>query len=362
VRRLSVRTFTNQWRLKLTSLALAILLWVVVTAEQVTTQWIPVRVDAVVRDPDFVLDGGAEPATVRVRFRGPGRELWELALERPTLVLAVRNVGNARTFSLDPNMVRVPEGLRGVEATDVRPGVVRLNLQRQVTRSVPVRARIGARSAERFVLRGRPSVTPATVDITGPEEALSAIEEVPTRAFEIVRDDSTFSQRVNLDTAGLHGIRVSTQEVRVSGRADRRSDRAFAVMAVAVPPGYVASPAQVEVHVSGAEPVVGRLTPREVRAVVSVDSIPHDLPVSGSIVPVSILGIPAGASSRAVPGRVRVTRAQIGGPAGDSASPARPPAPGAPPSVRPAPAAPPRPNPAVPLPPPSTSAQPPRPR
>ncbi|HET7231190.1 MAG TPA: hypothetical protein VFJ16_14350, partial [Longimicrobium sp.] len=151
MRRLSARVFTYQWRLKLASLALAILLWAVVSAEQVTTQWIPVRVDAVVRDPDYVLDGATEPATVRVRFRGPGRELWELALERPTLVLAVRNVGNARTFALDPNMVRVPEGLRGVEATDVRPGVVRLNLQRQVTRSVPVRARIGARAAERVV-------------------------------------------------------------------------------------------------------------------------------------------------------------------------------------------------------------------
>lgn len=342
MRRLSVRPLTNQWRLKLTSLALAILLWVVVTAEQVTTQWIPVRVDAVVRDPDYVLDGGVEPATVRVRFRGPGRELWELALERPTLVLAVRNVGNARTFALDPNMVRVPEGLRGVDATDVRPGVVRLNLQRQVTRSVPVRARVGARSAERFVLQGRPRVTPATVDITGPEAALSMVEEVPTRAFEIVRDDSTFSQRVGLDTTGLRGIRVSTQEVRVSGRVDRRTDRAFAVMAVAVPPGYAVSPQQVEVHVSGAEEVVGRLTPREIRAVVSVDSIPQDLPVAGAIVPVSILGVPAGAAARAVPGRVRVTRAQ----------PAPPPdsAPGAS-----------RPNPAVPVPPPST-AQPARPR
>ncbi|HET7459655.1 MAG TPA: hypothetical protein VFJ82_00350 [Longimicrobium sp.] len=354
MRRITVRTFTNQWRLKLASLALAIVLWGVVTAEQVTTQWIPVRVDAVVRDPDYLLDGGAEPATVRVRFRGPGRELWELALERPTLVLAVRNVGNARTFALDPNMVRVPEGLRGVEATDVRPGVVRLDLQRQVTRSVPVRARIGARSAERFVLQGRPSVTPSTVDLTGPEAALSAVEEVRTRAFEIVRDDSTFSQRVNLDTTGLHGIRVSTQEVRVSGRVDRRSDRAFAVMAVAVPPGYVATPAQVEVHVSGAEPVVARLTPREVRAVVSVDSIPHDLPLEGAVVPISIVGVPAGASSRAVPGRVRVTRAQDGVPAGDSA--ARLPAP----AGRPAP--PPQPNPAVPVPPTSPAAQPARPR
>lgn len=331
----ALRRLTNQWRLKLTALALAILLWGVVSAEQVTTQWIPVRVDAVVRDPDYLLTGGPDPATVRVRFRGSGRELWELALERPTLVLAVRNVGNARTFALDPAMVRVPEALRGVEATDVRPGVVRLPLERQATRSVPVRARIGARSAERFVLDGRPSVTPSTVEITGPEGAISQVDEVRTRAFEIVRDDTTFSQLVGLDTAGLHGIRVSTHEVRVTGRADRRVDRTFAVMGVAVPPGYTAAPDQVEVHVFGPERAVGALTPREVRAAVLMDSIPRDLPPAGAVVPVTVLGVPAGASGRAVPGRVRVTRTQ--NPA-DSAPATRPsiPAPAAPAPAPPA--------------------------
>ena len=333
-RRLTLRTFTYQWRLKLTSLALAILLWVIVTAEQVTTQWIPVRVDAVVRDPDYVMAGGADPATVRVRFRGSGRELWELALEQPTLVLSIRNVGNARTFALDPAMVRLPEGLRGVEATDVRPGVVRLDLQRQVTRSIPVRARIGARSAEHFVLDGDVRVTPATVDVTGPEAALSTLDEIPTRAFEVVRDDdSTFSQRVNLDTTGMRGLRVSRQEVRVTGRVDRRVDRAFAVMGVAVPAGYAATPAQVEVHVSGAEPRVARLTPREVRAVVEVDSIPRDVPPAGAIVRVTVTGIPGGAAARTVPGRVRVSRARPPAPAGDSAPAASPALPAPPPAA-----------------------------
>jgi len=337
--RLTARRLTYQWRLKLTSLALAILLWVVVTAEQVTSQWIPVRVDAVVRDADYVLAGGAEPATVRVRFRGAGRELWELALEQPTLVLAVRNVGNARTFALDPGMVRFPEGLRGVEATDVRPAVVRLDLQRQVTRTVPVHARIGTRSAEHFVLEDTPRVTPATVEVTGPEAALSQVEAVRTRAFEIVRDDSTFSQTVNLDTGGLSGLRVSTQEVRVSGRVDRRVDRAFPVMPVAVPDGYVPMPGQVEVHVSGAERAVARLTLRDVRAVVVLDSIPRDVPPGGVAVPVTILGIAPGTSARAVPNRVRIARAADAPP--PPTSPATQPAPA---SAAPAPTRPARPR------------------
>ena len=119
---------TAHWKLKLAALALAVLLWVVFSAEQVTTQWVNVPVEAVVRDPGYVLVGAPEPAVVRVRFRGPGRELWEVALRPPTLVLPVRDVGAARSFLVEPSMVEVPERYR-VVAADVRPAVVHLDLR-----------------------------------------------------------------------------------------------------------------------------------------------------------------------------------------------------------------------------------------
>jgi hypothetical protein len=85
-------------------------------------------VEAVVRDPGFVLAGAPDPAVVRVRFRGAGRELWEVALRPPTLVLHVRDAGAARSFALEASMVEVPERFH-VAATDVRPAVVRLDLR-----------------------------------------------------------------------------------------------------------------------------------------------------------------------------------------------------------------------------------------
>ena len=135
-----LRRATAHWKLKLAALALAVLLWVVFSAEQVTTQWVPVRVEAVVRDPGYVLSGAPEPAVVRVRFRGPGRELWELALRPPTLVLPARDVGAARSFVVEASMVDVPERYR-VVATDVRPAVVRLDLQPAPSAAPPARPR-----------------------------------------------------------------------------------------------------------------------------------------------------------------------------------------------------------------------------
>ncbi|HEX2203464.1 MAG TPA: hypothetical protein VHG91_09215 [Longimicrobium sp.] len=308
-RRIRLRALAQNWRLKLAALALAVLLWAVVSAEQVTTQWIPVRVEPVVRDPAYVLTGGPEPAEVRVRFTGPGRELWELALDRPVLVLPVRDVGAARSFVLDPAMVRVPEGLR-VSPQDVRPAVVRLELERVVTREVPVRARVAARSLERYVVGDSLRVAPATVRATGPENVLDTLSALFTRPFEIVPDDDTsFTRRAEVDTAGLGGVTLSAGDVRVSGGVDRRVERAFAVVPVSPPPGLAATPAQVELRVRGPERSVRAILPIGVRATVPSDSLPVPVPPGGVEAPVVVTGVPAGAEVRTVPARVRVAPA-----------------------------------------------------
>jgi hypothetical protein len=75
---------------------------------------------------------------VQVRFAGKWREIGELALEKPVIVLHVRNVGRQRSFVLEPSMVRLPDGLRGrVAAVDVRPALVSLELHRAAPDTVP---------------------------------------------------------------------------------------------------------------------------------------------------------------------------------------------------------------------------------
>ncbi|HWK89782.1 MAG TPA: hypothetical protein VNP72_07295, partial [Longimicrobium sp.] len=124
------RLFTHNWRLKLAALALAVLVWVLASAQQTTRQWITARVEAVVRDPDFAMVGAPEPSTVRVQFRGRGRDLWELAINRPVVLLRVDQVGGRRTFVLENRMVRLPGGVsRAVLVEDIRPPVVRLELR-----------------------------------------------------------------------------------------------------------------------------------------------------------------------------------------------------------------------------------------
>lgn len=303
--RLSLHSLTFNWRLKLAALGLAVLIWAAVSAEQVTSQWIPVRIDPVVRDPEFVLTGAPDPAEVRVRFSGPGRELWELALDRPTIVLPLADIGNRRAFALDASMLRIPSGL-SVNVQDIRPAVVRVDVQRLTSRVLPVRARLGARSTQRYVLEGDLEVLPAEVRVTGPADRLAAMDSVSTRSFDIVPDDSTFSQEVALDTAGMEGLSFSRSRVRVSGPVDVRGERSMGTVAVSVPEGMVAVPDQVQVSVGGAERVLERVSTGGVRAYVPRDSLPAVLPPQGVDAPLLFDGLPPGARGRASPPRVRV--------------------------------------------------------
>jgi YbbR domain-containing protein len=308
VRAPSLRGFTHNWRLKLAALGLAVLIWAVVSSEQVTTQWIPVRIDPVVRDPEYVLGGAAEPAEVRVQFVGPGRELWELALDRPRLVLPLSNVGERRAFPVDPSMLRIPTGL-SVRVQDIRPAVVRVDLQRLTSRTVPVRPRLAPASLARFVVEGEMEILPSELRVTGPADRLAALDGVATRAFDIVPDegDSTFTRQVELDTAGLGGLTLSRGRVQVSGAIDLRGARPAGEVQVYVPDGLVAAPARVRVTLHGARRRVNAVDAAALRAVVARDSLPAAVPAQGVEAGLVLDGVPPGVTATTTPARVRVS-------------------------------------------------------
>ena len=309
MRRWTVRRLAENGRLKLAALALAVLLWAVVSAEQVTSRWLPVAVQVEVRDPEFVRESGPSPAEVSVRFSGPARELWELAVRRPTLVLRVDQVREGRSvYLVDPQMVRLPREL-SVSASDVRPATVRLGFQRVATRDVPVRVVVAPESQRRWSRLDSLRPTPARVRVTGPAALLARITEVTTRPFA-VGDDSLVSRRVALDGAGMETLRFDVGSVRVAGRVEPRTERVIPAVPVAVPDGFVAVPAAVEVRIEGGRSRVAALAPEAV----TVGTSSAALPPTGGDVAVSVRGIAAGMTARVTPARVRLVPASASTP------------------------------------------------
>lgn len=297
---------TQNWQLKLMACALAVLLWVVVSAEQVMSSWIPVPLEVQATDPNFQLLRENLPDEVRVRFVGPGREFFDLAVRRPPLRLVVDQVREAEQMvDLDPSMVRLPNEM-DVSAQAVDPGSLRLRFRRMATRTLPVRVTVASGPGQGFTVVDSLQARPQQVQVGGPAERVQELQSVSTVPISIPPGDSLFSRVVPVDTVGLEGLQWSARRVRVSGRVESVVERQLRELPVSVGPGVTIRPSQVGARLRGPRSRVLSVEPQNVRVVMAIDSIPAQVPPGGAVVPLRLEGLPPGVQGTLEPRAVRL--------------------------------------------------------
>ena len=307
-----LRSITANWKLKALAFALAVLVWMVITADQPTSGWFTVPLEVAVTDPNYRLEGGDVPEEVEVRFTGPGRDLFDLALRRPVFRLTVNDVEEeVEARALDPRMVQL-SGQMSVNPVDVRPSAIQLQFTRIVSRTVPVQPQVAAELGEEWAIVDTLETDPATVRVTGPVRQIEEIETVPTLPFTLTSADTVIDDLVALDTASLPGIQLSTRSVRVTGRVDRVVQRTIEGVRVDVGPGIGILPQVVNVTLRGPAATVRDLSPQLFRVVISIDEIPPRIPQGGVLVPLRIDGLRPGVAATLNPAQVRLFPQTVG--------------------------------------------------
>jgi len=117
---------TERWPAKITALALALLLWVVVQLQAPAESWVDVRVD-------LAMDSGYTVADtiphVRALVAGSGRDLIELEASEPIAHMEASDAGNGvAVIAFAASDVELPAGI-DARVRDVRPRVIRVHLQ-----------------------------------------------------------------------------------------------------------------------------------------------------------------------------------------------------------------------------------------
>jgi hypothetical protein len=279
-----LRAVTSQWQLKLLAFALAMLLWVVVSGEQLQSRVIPVPLDVRVSDPAYQLIDESVPSQVAVRFVGPGREFIEMMLRRPHLLLDVAEVQDTtEVFSLDPGMVQATG--QNITARMVDPSRIRLRFHRRASRTVPVRLLFGPGYNRTWTVLDSLTVEPESVVVTGAASLVGRIGIVPSVPLRIGLGDSIVDRRIGLDAGSLRGLTVSPATVRVRGRTDRLLERTISGVPVALGGDLVLIPDTVSVRLRGPRSIVEALQPADLRVAVAIDSIPGSIPDDGIAVP-----------------------------------------------------------------------------
>jgi len=168
-------------RLKLVSVCIAGLLWMIVAGDRVVERVLRVPVELQGMPADLELVGPA-PDTVDVRVRGSSNALTRLG---PGDIAAVIDLKSARegrrVFTLGPGQVLVPAGL---ETVQVSPSTLSMEFEATVTRRVPVEARTDGDPEKGFRVVRVASV-PEQVEISGPASVVARVDSVMTDAVSV---------------------------------------------------------------------------------------------------------------------------------------------------------------------------------
>ncbi len=215
--RLLVDLLTRNWTIKVTALLLAVLLWTIVKAEELTR--VPVEnvpIEVALRDPGWMLASPPSPPTATVVFSGPLRELVRLAVARPRVVIPVDEVSDSvEVRQLRTGWVQLEGDLSRTRTEDIRPGAVLLTFERLTTRLVPVTVRTRDELPPGLELAAPIRARPPVVRVSGPRRAIEALDSVVTGPVELGGLRGSAAIRAPLDTAGLGGVILSPANVDV---------------------------------------------------------------------------------------------------------------------------------------------------
>ncbi len=291
--------FSRNWTLKLSAFGVALLLWVAVQAEAPSRQElrdIAVRVD--VADPEWALVGEPMPSAVTVRLGGPSRELFGMAVDRPTIVIPLEIVSSGDTaVSLSNSWVRVQDR-PGVIVEDIQPSFVQLTLEPMERVTLPAAPRIEGELPIELAMAGRPEIDPPGIRVSGPRSLVVELDSVPLLPLDLAEVTQVGRISVGVDTVALGGLMVQPVSVAVDVPFEDRIERVMSGIPIVLPRGLPETealelrPATASVIVQGARSLVDRTDPTAFELVVRIE--PDDVPEPGDEAefPIALEGLP----------------------------------------------------------------------
>jgi YbbR domain-containing protein len=167
--------------LKFLSIALAALLWLLVSGEQIVERALRIPLEFT-NLPAHLEMVGDTPTVVDVRVRGSSGALSRIATGDLVALLDLRSARTGRRlFHLTGSDVRTPFG---VEVVQVNPSNVAVEFEESSKKTVPVVPAVEGDPADGYVV-GTITAAPATVEVIGPVSALTNLTEAITEPVDV---------------------------------------------------------------------------------------------------------------------------------------------------------------------------------
>jgi len=279
---------SRSWRLRsgdlglrVLALVLAIGLWIFVNAGErgsVEPLTVPISYSLL---PAGMVIVNHPPAFVKIEVTGPRTLLSLLDPERLTLKIDLRSVAAGQSeFKIYPSMFNVG---RNTAVTSISPDQLSLDIDRLVTRDVPVHLAVLGKVEPGYTISSV-DITPPSVTIVGPSRYVAPLTSVSTEPFDLKGLTSDTGRSVNIVPPDPSlGLSTGHVDARVNV-AEAIADREFRAVDVEVKDSnfkYRVEPRQATLTIRGPAVKLAGLAPKGLAYVDAKGVAPgsHELPL-----------------------------------------------------------------------------------
>ena len=220
-----IETISGNMSIKISSLAIALTLWIFVVtgSEYVHVIEVPIKLRNV--QPDRVL---AEPIPefAKVRMRGSGRQFLNNMLRTTFadvgIMLEMSRIRFFYDFELEPYLKRFPDRLSvprdfGLELVEiVSPDTIRVRLDSFIEKEVTVSTRVNISMDPGYIQVGDFNIEPSVVKISGPASILININEIFTEEKSFEARKNSVNETIDLSVQNSELIQLEPSSVRLS--------------------------------------------------------------------------------------------------------------------------------------------------
>ena len=265
VEKLLRRIFLEDWSLKLLSLAIAVVLWLLVTGQnQPVTAHLNVQLNFI--RPQSLEISNDPPRTVDVMLTGSRNKLDDLtSLDLvATVDISDQRAGERVLRLADKAQISLPQGIK---VDGFQPSAIPIRLEEIVERQVTVEPKLEGKPADGFeVYAVRPSK--GSVTVRGPASRVNALQKVMTESIWLAGHKESFTAS-NL-TIDVPDPKIDLLEPVVSVDVEigeRRIEKNVSGVAVSTSQGGKVQPATTSVTLEGVPSLLDTLKAEDIRIV-----------------------------------------------------------------------------------------------
>lgn len=270
------KIFLEDWSLKLLSLTIALVLWLVVTGQnQPVTAHVNIQLNFI-RPPSLEISNDP-PRTVDVMLTGSRNKLDDLtSLDLvATVDISDQRAGERVLRLADKAQISLPQG---VKIDGFQPSAIPVRLEPIVERQVPIEPKLEGQAAEGYEVYGvRPSK--GSVTLRGPESRVVALKKVVTESIWLAGHRESFTaSNVAIDVPDPK-VDLIEPVVNVDVEiGERRIEKSFSGVVASAADGSKVQPSSGAVTLLGPASIVESLKSEELKIVVDGNGPKVELP------------------------------------------------------------------------------------